>query len=342
MIKITSNSNRFTAYFEADADVGVNIVYLGTGIALAISGDALTRYTIMIYDSYHLVSFDYMSDPGGSLQLDTRNLFIQARGASVSNYCWMRISSERISDTSITDLAVVGLSVVGGISLNAIWAPYGRGCSGLIPEAEDPHQVTPPNVIWADPDAAASLLIENTLYTDLVWRQVVGATQPALNHIDYTMAPDQGATAIYARRDEGFFYWNFKVKGDCDTLIYVAWVSRLGGKKAAYFPVVSRINDMQMLELDTFDNSFSSLKNRNELYRCRLDGLTPYSLWYYQDLLFSPSVYATLDYGMANLGSIIGSGLLGATVMGDTAEVKAGYDMRSFEFVIKLRRYDTF
>lgn len=342
MIKKYSTNNDFVMYLEGDTGVSYDFIYMGTkvGLHLAGGGAGLIKYDVMVYDGGHSVTQTYYSDQNGDLSVDLRNVLRKAHLAGVGASHWIRINSEIIS-TSVTDVLIEAVYSEAGISYNDIWAPYGRECLSVLSEVDDPHIITPPNVIW-NVKGGAPPIIETNVQT-VNWREIddLGNVSAATSDGASVTFDDTDIVALRAIRGAKNYDWNFKMAGDCDTMMGIIWFSRTGkAKKLAYFPVVSKITDISTLDLDIIGNGFNALKNRQECYRCRLDGLTPYSLWYYQDIFFSPVVYASLDPTDANWLS--GTDLSKAVVMGDTSEVKAGYDLRSFEFIVKLRHYDIF
>lgn len=340
MIFKTSTGSDFEVVMEGDPGVGNDTIYLGTKIGTHIgTTGALTVYDIMVYDGSHSASATYYSTPDGDLDIDLRNLVVKAQKAGVGSSAWIKIDSDIIS-LSDTDTLIMAVTIDNGNSYNDIWAPYGRDCVSVLSEVEDPHIVTPPNVIWTD-ELGFAPVIESNVQT-VTWRQIDGGgvvTTPTIS--DNAINLTAGSVVLRALRDGKIMDWKFKTQGGCDTLMLIQWVSRTGRKKVAYFPVISKISDISALDLDIIGNGFEALKNHQECYRCRLDGLTPYSLWYYADLLFSPSVKASLDHS-GKITDIFATDLANAVVMGDTAEVKIGYDLRSFEFIVKLRHYDSF
>lgn len=340
MIFKTSTGSDFEVVMEGDPGVGNDTIYLGTKIGTHIgTTGALTVYDIMVYDGSHSASATYYSTPDGDLDIDLHNLVVKAQKAGVGSSAWIKIDSDIIS-LSDTDTMLMAVTIDNGNSYNDIWAPYGRDCVSVVTDAEDPHIVTPPNIIWTDPTGPAPVIESNA--QNVAWRQFdaygVG-TLPTVSNNLITM--DSGTVSLRVKRDENYYFWNFKLQGDCEDLMLIQWISRTGRTKLAYFPVISKISDISALDIDVIGNGFEALKNHQECYRCRLDGLTPYSLWYYADLLFSPSVKASLDHS-GKITDIFATDLANAVVMGDTADVKIGYDMRSFEFIVKLRHYDSF
>ena len=340
MITKNSNNNSFIIQLEGDAGVSYDYIYTGNNIGLHIDAiGGLSKYDVMVYDGSHSYTQTYYSDAVGSLSVNLRNVVLKARAAGVGLSCWIRIDSEVVA-TSVTDVLLEAVYINGGISYNDIWAPYGRECTDVLSEVDDPHIITPPNVIWTVDGGAIPLTIESNVET-VNWREIDGGGNvTAVNVLNNTLELSPGSVALRAIRDAKNHDWHFKTAGPCDTMMALGWQSRTGQKKTAFFPVVTKITDISSLDLDTVGNGFAARKNRQECYRCRLDGLTPYSLWYYQDLLFSPVVYATLD--PQDIGFLAGSSLYDAVVIGDTSEIKGGYDLRSFEFIVKLRHYDQF
>ena len=76
----------------------------------------------------------------------------------------------------------------------------------------------------------------------------------------------------------------------------VEWVSFTGVTRRHVFEVIkNKIDVGDSYSLLMPDNSFSDIRGRKDSFTLFMDGLNAYDLWYYADLITSPSVKVSLN-----------------------------------------------
>ena len=151
---------------------------------------------------------------------------------------------------------------------------------------------------------------------------VDGATIPAA----YT-----GGFMLYKRTGKRMTY--AYIPQVCDhAYAMVRWVSLTGVTRCHTFEMVKETTESaSAYSLLPVDNEYVTIKGRKDGMTMRIEGLTPYDVWYYADVLTSSKVEVSLD----------GSTWVQVDVETKNATIPEGTSANNkFEFKVGYKRYD--
>ena len=262
------------------------------------------------------------------------------------------IQSYDIDTMAFIDGFGVRVSVVDGIPYSEVIAPNKPELPWL---SNKMNIVAPPNVMVMPNDFAAygglkpQMLFESNMHigNKVEWRQIKGG-------MPYTITPyglrenvlrvDFDAEAVEFRivATDEVKRWNIERLQPCQQVALVQWQSQTGATRRHYFPIVGHGNEgVDRLELLSVANGYNVEKNVRKSLECRIDGLTPYGCWYYQDLLTASNVHAIVVKRGNVLNYEIDSEESAVEVVGGMADTPDGSGLRSFAFTLKIGQYDT-
>lgn len=285
-------------------------------------------------------SVGYYSDTNGRLVISLKKFMQQAgNGGNVS----LTITTD-ISSTTYT--ITTAIRVVNGISYADIFAPKVKGY-GVFAGINDCDIVLPPNVILC-PSQGEGVIFESNFVAseDDLWVQGSSGLEAAMSaqgsRKNYYSV---NAEADYFRfyNDDGELRWNLSKVDDCANVIVVRWTSLTGAVRQHYFEFVGneRGNDSET-SMMTAGDGYVVRKSPYIGGKIRINGLTPYGVWYYADLLQASDVHAIVKPNASwSFEDEIASEQSAAYVSGNETVTPDGNGFYTFEAAIKLRHYDS-
>ena len=297
MIKIEDNNHEL--YINAWEENEVNVVYRDESIGLQViypnAGGAVNETYDLVINGTFIAS--YLTDKKGELKIEL-------------NY-----AIRDINDYSTFSLDLVGketrfmitLQIKPGVAKNNLMFPvpkeylqvYGQTVVGMFGH-ETRSTIFPPNVMYKLPPAMSirdvcPIIFEST-YDNFY--SVVGGNLYVLQHPtgypNSFLVDSYSDSVMMTDINKKDYYIHLKEIDMCDEFVIVRWISRFGQLRQHIFKVKTITDSIDSsLELIEFANATHKEKNTSNNITIQIEGLTRYSLWYYQDLLTSKEIHAT-------------------------------------------------
>lgn len=232
-------------------------------------------------------------------------------------------------DSSNTTTYEVTCSVVGLINPHGALKP-----EPVVPETD----ILPPSLMYkAVSQYGAQIQFEMYgISTSYYWATLHMFTMPGNVEIDKarTVALANSVTALKLLYYNGMVYQTSFIKPLlCDhAYAMVRWVSLSGVTRCHTFEMLKETAESAgNYSLLPIDNEYVTIKGRKDGVTMHIEGLTPYDVWYYADVLTSSKVEVSLD------------GTNWAQVDVDTKSVtipEGTSANNKFEFKVNYKRYD--
>lgn len=312
-----------------------------TMLRIVPSASGMMLYTVGL----GLRTQTYFSDSSGHLIIPIKG-WLESLSDGVPTLMGISKASVNAPGT-VLDTITMYVTVVGGVAYVDNPAPLEKGLpSAWSSWAHRPDAVVIPNVIYTHPNGYM-LFIETNLplasQNGVGAYAVVGGSQSVVNgtgHRGNQLPVPPPATAV-GLADKSV---NFEVKteyaGDCEQLVFVRWTSLTGAIRQHYFPVVGYIRSSDKgVTLVGDSDGYLSKRDATLALRCRITGLTAYSLWYYADLVQASDVHASTDFLSAPPMTYDDTAV---NVEDTSVDIADGSGFHTFEFTLKYKHYDTF
>lgn len=293
---------------------------------------------------------NYYSDPNGVLEIPMRN-FVERNAAAGSLNLSIDMYDLTDLDNRVDYSAYVSFNVHNGISYYDLFPPqYDRA------ELQNLQRVyvTPPNVMLRPKTNPAydGIMVESNLGNYggteglLLWKELAGGVESGLNWTGprgNVLELQRKADAIHVTDGDTWNIWyNIEDIPQCQPFVACKWTSLTGATRLHYFPVVAVGNGIDnAVSLVSAGNGYDVRRNAIKSVRCRLTGLTSYSVWYYSDMMQANDLHAVAIVTQAGFSYDIDSAENLAYVEGGADESPEGNGFFTFEFTLKLRHYDT-
>ncbi len=343
MIVKPSDNSKFTATFQGENGSGGNLLgYTLSRSMLRIKREDMQQLSLVQIDYSTGDTIVYYTDPQGVLELPLRD-FMAAAGSMLA----LSITMTETNGTTVDTLALK-IEVLVGMSYYNVFAPRNKDAERFF-AAYGHNVVMPPNVIINPSNSyGIGIKVESNLHTidaNVVWSYMVSG-------IGTTITPagsrknrlDVGDTADTLKADNttNAKEWPLMKPDYCTNLVVCRWTSRTGCVRQHWFPIAAFINGAdQSVSVVEAGNGYDVRKDTYDAVRCRLTGLTAYGYWYYMDILRANDLHAVIMPTIANFETEISSMETAAFCDVNEMETPQGNGFYNFEFVLKLRHYDT-
>lgn len=356
MIQFTSTNNVFSCTLQGDTDSPNNKLYTLSRSMLRVKRETSPQVSVIfIYcaDSNGLIfSNSYYTDPDGILEIPMKNV-VNMYYNSAGTFS-MRVDFHNMDGSTADGSASLSFDTFQGIADMDMLSPRKKECDNIF-MAYGHYIVMPPNVIY-NPDGNAGItnqgiLVESNIHNydkNVTWSHGAGGVfasiTPTGSRTNQLVVPSTAEVLRYADLSTMKDY-RLEKSDWCTDWVLVRWTSLTGCVRQHYFPVVAFINAVdEEIAVVSAGNGYDVRKNAFKGVRCKIDGLTSYGCWYYQDLLQASDAHALvqLPAGSGTLDYKIGLMENAVYVSGGMEETPQGVGFNSFEFTLKLKHYATF
>lgn len=280
----------------------------------------------------------YYSDGNGKLVIPIKGW---VENLSVVTSMGVSVRTTSAPDT-IVDYITMLVIVSDGVDYDDNPAPIEKGVNEWTWTRRH-DAVLPPNVMYS-PTGGTGVIAEANMHLansqGVSASKVVGGTQTAINPTGerFSQLIVDETVDILRFSDKSVAHdWVFDRGGDCLDMAVVRWFSLTGAWRKHYFPVVGYLkNGEDQTSLVTSSDGYLSVRDATLGVRCRIDGLTPYSLWYYADLLQASEVHASLNVAE----TLLTDDVTAANVEESEASIGLVNGFYPFEFTLKMKQYD--
>ena len=345
----TSTNGKFTCIAPVDENSN-NVVfgYLVGNSMLDIQTTTPATTVFRLNATYSGVGYssEYVSDAKGHLRIPLKKWIVRA---GAGNYVALYITAT-IGGT--TEIVMLPINVVDGMSYNDVLSPLSK-------EADDMEQgrahstVIPPNVMLVDDTFVSSIVTEsswdNYAHNDPVggtWTQIAAGVSSTIsptgdrkNEIQISCKADSVSYNDGTKTKQ----WRMTKPDPCGDLVCIRWMSQTGAMRQHLFPFfnIERAVD-SAVSLMTAADGYRVEKNVSNGFTIRLQGLTPYSYWYYADMLLSSDIHAAIDAATAGNATLMASELTSVYIDGTSLVTPTAGGLYAFEVTLKYRHYDKY
>lgn len=345
----TSTNGKFTCIAPVDESES-NIVYgyLEGNSMLDIQATPQSTTVFRLNATYSGIGYssEYVSDVKGRLRIPLKKWIIRA---GAGNYVALYIQAT-IGGT--TETVMLPINVVNGMSYNDVLSPLSK-------EVDDMEQgrlhrtIVPPNVMLVD-DTFVPTIVTESSWDDIAqddpvggtWTQVAGGVVSTI-----TPAGDRKNEIEVSCKADTLNYndgtktkqWRMMRPNPCGDLVCVQWLSQTGATRRHLFPFfdIERAVD-GAVSLMTSGDGYRVEKNVSNGFTIRLQGLTPYSYWYYADMLLSSDIHAAIDAATAGNATLMASELTAVYIEGQALVTPSAGGLYTFEIKLKYKHYDKY
>ena len=303
----------------------------------------------ILYMPYPGKTINYYTDPYGVLELPLKNfvnLNADSGALSLAIYVYE-------TDGTLVDSYSPYVNIFQGISYGEMLAPRKKDTPLLSYEYRH-DLILPPNVMIFPNvygQMYAPLFIESNAHIidgDAIWEELSSGSWIAITPSgdrSNTIASHAYADALRLTTGKDHHVvriWNYDKPDVCTDLVCIRWTSLTGCVRQHYFHIVGFINSTDKeVSIVEAGNGYDVRKNAYKGIHCRLTGLTAYSCWYYQDLLQALDAHAIVNQTYATFATEMESMETACHVTGGMEESPNGNGFYNFDFIVKLRHYDT-
>lgn len=359
MVTLNSTNNKFTAQMQVDyALINSTNTYFGykksnsevvikpyAGVTLGIVDYKITQS--MSYPQDYFVT--YTSNTDGSLVFSMRKFMTRC---AVGDFFQLTIQAD--INGAIEQVSII-IHVLDGVSYNDVIAPINNGYNEFTQPQWPTHSVVPPNVILRrgaieviTESSLANVAMSDSLVPNASWygyllNAVALTLQGSRNNEIHI---DAAYSKLIYEQDAGDV--NPKKKAvdlistdTCENLVLLRWTSQTGATRQHFF-YISEIDDMvdQTARLVSLHDGYKVAKNVSNGFKIFLDGLTPYSHWYYSDMIMANDLRAAVAPAWSNVNiefsEVLCTDVNKATPLG----TRGGF--LTFEATIRYKHYDSY
>lgn len=338
-----SNGSKFTVTMQAD-DLGGTPpkfrAYRRSKTMMRIGNHATSQPYVYVVAMGNK-SQAYYSDGVGDLVIPIQGWVDGLGNSTVLMGVSMRTAA---APDTIVDYIEMGATSVDGVSYYDNPAPIEKGVNEWSWTRQH-DAVLPPNVIYSPVGATGVSIEANMTLATQNGVTASGIYQGMSDNINPTgvrynqLILTEGYDGIQLADKTVAHTWNFDRGGDCLDMVNVRWFSLTGAWRHHYFPVVGYLRRGEdQTSLVSVSDGYLSVRDAILGVRCRIDGLTPYSVWYYADLLQANEVHASMD--VTQDAPSLTNDDTAVNVEEDDAEVALVNGFYSFGFTLKMKQYD--
>lgn len=363
MIILTSTNQLFSVTMQADNTTNPNeaLLYTLSNSMLRVkkTNPSMAIANVELDNGLVVKSTDYYTDPSGAVEFPLKNYVNQVHADGISAFA-ITISMKDLDGNDIDGNIAVKCIPLAGVSFYDLRVPQSPYPQDKIYIVEPNMEILPPTVMFmqsyggvnAVDQLLSGVVVESTLSTihsGAAWAYGYNGNYTAINPTgerDTQIVVSNRAQSLRFNSVDANYEWMFKTLSyfDCQDAVVIRWRSLTGATRQHWFPVVGyeRDTDKEMSLLSAGDG-YNVRKNPYLALRCRLDGLTAYDVWYYQDLLQASEVHAICRSRWRNLPpflTAINSTLTYCQIEGGTPQTPQGNGLFSFEFIVKTKHYD--
>lgn len=354
IVTFTSNNGKFTGQVNGVDSAGSPLAYYAfekgnTFMKLTPIGPEQISYRVVGgYSDSTTHTCEYTSDLTGELTFSLKKwLQIAMTKPLGQRYVVVKIYAHV---DGVDDRLDMYLNVLPGISYNDLLSPLQKEINNMY-QGLMHSTVVPPNVMFFPSLGFGSLdLIFESSYGDISLHgsNPIG-TWTANNYGGTTTALTPAGTRsneihVGPKADSVTFNdghgaartWPIDRVDACTDLVVLRWTSLTGATRQHAFPFFNIANNVEnAVGLVSTGDGFKLTKNVSNGFTIRLSGLTPYSVWYYNDMVNANDLHASIDgTGMTTDQTL-------AAVQGSAFVTPSGPGLFTFEATIKFRHYDT-
>lgn len=323
-------------------------------VYLASSSVAMVKRTAALPDiAYYTVtqvtggvtySYEYTPDIDYSLRLSLRKWFDRA-AQNGDTYTDITIKAYDGGGSEV-DTLTARCYVLEGISYNDIAAPAIKDGNGTL-SLYGHNVITPPNMMLNIINGYGIQVEGSPSY---IWQETrFGGTTASVTPTGArsNQIPLQNGSTLLEQGTLGIGYHDqYKMVDDdqCANVICLRWTSQTGAVRQHQFYFDSQQRQTEeSVDLLSAGDGFRRLKNVSNAMRIWLSGLTPYAMWYYQDMFQASDIHAVLikNQTAADFEAEMSSEQSFVTIEGE-ATMPIGNGYHTFSATLKYRHYDTF
>ena len=359
MVTLNSTNNKFTAQMQVDyAIINSTNTYFGykksnsevvikpyTGVTLGIVDYKITQS--MSYPQDYFVT--YTSNTDGSLVFSMRKFMARC---TVGDFFQLTIQAD--INGAIEQISIV-IYVLDGVSYTDIIAPRDNGYNEFTQPQWAFHSVVPPNVILRRGEieviaesslaniAQSDSLLPNATWYGYMLNEVALTLQGSRNNEIHL---DAGYTKLIYIENAGGVNQKKKsvdlVQTDaCENLVLLRWTSQTGATRQHFFHVAELDATVdETARLVSLHDGYKVAKNVSNGFKIHLDGLTPYSHWYYSDMIMASDLRAAFAPAWNNINIDFNEVLCTEVNKATPLGTRGGF--LTFEATIKHKHYDSY
>lgn len=343
----TSTNGKFTCIAPVDESSTLLIfAYLNSNSIIDIqsvtNASTVFRFTA-IYNGVGYAA-EYVSDTKGRLRVPLKKWIVRA---GAGNYIALYIQA---TITGTSETVIIPMNVVAGMSYNDVLSPLSKEVDDML-QGRLHRTIIPPNVIISDDTFIPSIVTESS-WDDIAqndpvggqWDEWYGGTPSMIT----TAGDRKNEIEVHCKADALTYNdgtrvkrWRLTKPDPCGDLVCVQWLSQTGATRRHLFPFfnIERAVD-SAVSLMTAGDGYLVEKNVSNGFTIRLQGLTPYSYWYYSDMLLSSDIHAAIDAATAGNSSLMASEITAVYVEGASLVTPSGSGFYTFELKLKYKHYD--
>lgn len=354
MVTLNSTNNKFSIALQIESDGYIGspayfgyinsrseaIVKLAAGVAAGIY-----EYKVSVNINLTTYQVTYVSNTDGSLVFSLQKFFIMAGEGTP-------ISFTIEADMNGVEGVTITINVLNGISYQDIIAPMNNDLQGFSQKYGARHNIVPPNVMLIQqlgPDIIAETSLGNVLipYATLpnaVWTGI-GSGSPVTiktqgvryNEIQIYNSYNRLVYTETIGQTQKQHTWNLEQPETCADIVMLEWTSQTGAKRRHLFYISELISQVdESARLISLHDGFKVAKNVSNGFKIRLDGLTPYSHWYYSDMILASDLKAGIPIEWINdFQEVVCTNTNSNTVPNSKGFV-------TFEATIRYKHYDSY
>lgn len=353
-MKVFESTNQlFSASVQGDAVSGDNSAVACYGLSRSmlrlVRGGAPQMWAFASYFTINGTTTAapvYYTAPDGTLELPLKNLVNKVINAGYSSF-GVQLDLRTIDDPTVLDTVSFTVNVFRGISYNDMLAPRKKWCLSSA-ESNQNIYVLPPNIMY-NPNRWThnrNIIFESNypaMFARVIGGVGVQLTPQGDRQSRYEVPNTATAITLTNSKPAETYTWELDAGDNCGDFVCIDWTSLTGVQRRHWFPVVSFLNGVDSeASIITAGDGFDVRKNAFKGAKCRITGLTPYSCWYYQDLLQASDAHCIIVPTWNSFDTEMASPQTACYVSGGMEAVPEGNGFYSLEFTIKLRHYDTF
>lgn len=344
-----STNNKFTVTVPVDESQALIVFgYLEGNSMMEIQATPRATTVFRVYATYsgNAYTVEYVSDANGHLAVPLKKWIVRA---GAGNYVAVYIQA---SIGGTTETVMLPINVVNGMSYNDVLSPLSKEVDDMT-QGRAQRTIVPPNVMIVDTTFVSHIVTESS-WDDIAaaspvggtWTQVAGGLSntitPTGDRKNEIAVPCKADTLAY---NDGIKtkQWRLTPADPCADKVLIRWMSQTGATRQHIFPLydIERAVD-GAVSLMTAGDGYRVEKNVSNGFTVRLTGLTPYSYWYYADMLQSSNVHAAIDYATANDATLMASERTAVYVEGAAMVTPSAGGLYTFEVKIKYKHYDKY
>lgn len=350
IVSVNSLQGKFSAQVNGIDSVGSPAVYFAfekgnTFMKLTPIGPEQLVYRVVGgYSDSTTHTCEYTSDLNGDLTFSLKK-WLQIAMTKPSGQQWVVIKIYSHVD-GVDDRLDLYLNVLPGISYNDLLAPRNKEIDSLY-QGHSHRTIVPPNVMISGGALGLDIIAESS-YSDRslfnpevgTWTETAGGTTvlitPSGTRNNEIYISPKADYITFSDGSGGSRIWRMEKTDSCADIVILRWTSLTGATRQHAFPFFNISNEVEeAVGLVSTGDGFKLTKNVSNAFTIRLSGLTPYSVFYYNDMVNACDMHATIDGSGLNTDQTL------AAVQGSAMVMPQGPGLYTFEAKIKFRHYDT-